>query len=118
MIEIVIDTGFKERKISEGSVENFDSAVTKLWTNFEFAYDDGESNLEAQKRGIDSLNKVLNKYNGKNIVIGTHGNIMALIMNYFDSKYDYNFWKSLSMPDIYKLRFNDNKFIEAERILI
>ena len=116
--EIIIEDAFKERKIAEGPVENFDSAMTKLWTNFKFAFEGGESNLKAQERGIDSLNRVLNKYNGKNIVIGTHGNIMVLIMNYFDNKYDYDFWENLSMPDIYKLSFQNNKFVGAERIWI
>jgi 2,3-bisphosphoglycerate-dependent phosphoglycerate mutase len=116
--DILIEDGFKERKIAEGSVENFNSAIDKLWTNFDFNFEGGESNLKAQKRGIHSLNKVLNKYNGKNIVIGTHGNIMVLIMNYFDNKYNYDFWKGLSMPDVYRLSFQDNKFIGAERIVI
>lgn len=105
--EIIIEDGFKERKIAEGVVGNFESNMTKLWTNFNFAFEGGESNLVAQKRGIYSLNKLLNKYKGKNIVIGTHGNIMVLIMNFFDEIYDYEFWKNLSMPDIYKLSFND-----------
>ena len=115
-VEILAEEGFKERKVAEDSVDNFDSAMTKLWTNFEFAFKHGESNLEAQKRGINALNKVLDKYNGKNIVIGTHGNIMVLIMNYFDNKYNFDLWKNLSMPDIYKLSFREKKFIGSERI--
>lgn len=115
--EIIIEDEFKERKLAEGSVDNFQSAIAKLWTNFDFAFEGGESNLQAQTRGIYSINKVLNKYIGKNIVIGTHGNIMALIMNYFDSRYDFNFWESLSMPDIYKLSFEGNEIIEIKRIL-
>ena len=59
---------------------------------------------------------MLNKYAQKNIVIGTHGNIMVLMMNYFDSIYDYDFWRNLSMPDVYKLSFKDNVFIGSERI--
>lgn len=39
-------------------------------------------------------------------------------MSYLDNKYDYEFWKNLSMPDIYKLSFKDNKFVEAKRILV
>lgn len=115
-LEVLTEDGFKERKVAEDSVDNFDSAMTKLWTNFEFAFQHGESNLEGQKRGINALNKVLDKYNGKNIVIGTHGNIMVLIMNYFDNKYNFDFWKNLSMPDIYKLSFKEKEFIGAERI--
>lgn len=115
-VEIIIEEGFKERKITETSVEDFDSAMIKLWTNYDFVFEGGESNLEAQKRGIESLSKVLSKYSGKNIAIGTHGNIMVLIMNFFDDLYGYDFWKNLSMPDIYKLKFEDNKFIGAEKV--
>lgn len=59
---------------------------------------------------------MLDKYNGKNIVIGTHGNIMVLIMNYFDSKYDFSLWKNLEMPDIYKLTFKDRELKSVERL--
>ena len=115
--DIIIEEGFKERKIAENSVEDFDGAMTKLWTNHNFAFDGGESNAEAQRRGVQALNGVLNKYIGKNIVIGTHGNIMTLIMNYFDCACNYDFWKNLSMPDIYKLSFQNKQFIGLERII-
>lgn len=113
---IAIKNDFRERKIAEVPVEDFDNAMDKLWKDFNFAFEGGESNLKAQIRGISALNEVLNDYKGKNIVIGTHGNIMVLIMNYFDKAYDYSFWCKLSMPDIYKLSFLDGKFIEAQRV--
>gem|GEM_PF-7099402 len=33
---------------------------------------------------------ILEKYKGENVVIGTHGNIMVLIMNFFDSQFTVN----------------------------
>lgn len=115
-IDILIEEDLKERKISEIPVEDFNSALNKLWSDWDFSFDGGESNLEAQRRGINLLNKVLKKYAGKKIVMGTHGNIMVLIMNYFDSIYDFNFWKNLSMPDVYKLSFMGNDFLGAKCI--
>lgn len=76
----------------------------------------GESNKTAQKRATDSLLQVLDRNKGKNLVIGTHGNIMVLMMNYFDNRYGFDFWKCLEMPDIYKLSFEENKLMEVERI--
>jgi 2,3-bisphosphoglycerate-dependent phosphoglycerate mutase len=70
----------------------------------------------AQKRGIKATLKVLETYEGKNIAIGTHGNIMVLIMNYFDRKYGFSFWKDLDMPDIYKLSFDNMDLKEVNRI--
>ena len=31
---------------------------------------------------------------------------MVLLMNYFNWKYDLEFWKTLHMPDVYKLNFD------------
>lgn len=60
--------------------------------------------------------KYIKKYKDKNIVIGTHGNIMVLLMNYFDSKYDFRFWKTIRMPDIFKLNFHNEDLVSSERI--
>ncbi|QUH20166.1 hypothetical protein [Alkaliphilus sp. B6464] len=37
---------------------------------------------------------------GKKIVVGTHGNIMSIILDYYNDKYGYEFWRGLSMPGI------------------
>ncbi|UUZ89998.1 hypothetical protein LJK87_28740 [Paenibacillus sp. P25] len=49
-------------------------------------------------------------------MIGTHGNLMVLIMNYFDPKYDFDFWKRLGVPDIYRLTFEGTELKEAVRL--
>ena len=113
--EVIIEDGFKERKLSEDPVEDFNVAITKVWEEQTFSWEGGESNIIAQKRGVKATLKVLEKYEGKDIAVGTHGNIMVLIMNYFDKNYDYSFWKELDMPDIYKLTFDETKLIEVNR---
>lgn len=114
--EIVIVNDFKERRLAEGSVEDFSMAITKVWQDYDFAWPGGESSRMAQKRGVKATLLLLEKHPGKNIVIGTHGNLMVLIMNYFDSKYDFAFWKELKMPDIYRLSFNGTELVNVQRI--
>ncbi|SHM46416.1 histidine phosphatase family protein [Gracilibacillus kekensis] len=104
--EVIIIEEFKERLLTTSPVTDFDLAVAKVWEDFSFFWDGGESNKDAQKRGVDATYTVLDKYADKNIVIGTHGNIMALIMNHFDFQYDFTFWKNLDMPNVYKLTFD------------
>ncbi|NBJ70364.1 histidine phosphatase family protein [Roseburia sp. 1XD42-34] len=111
----IVDT-FKERVLAGKPVKDFTAAITKVWQDENFAWQGGESNKTAQKRATDSLFQVLDKYKGKNLVIGTHGNIMVLMMNYFDNRYGSEFWKRLEMPDVYKLSFEDNKLLEIKRI--
>jgi 2,3-bisphosphoglycerate-dependent phosphoglycerate mutase len=114
--EVIIENGFKERKLSEVPVENFDIAITKVWAEPTFSFEGGESNIIAQKRGVEATLKVVERYEGSNIAIGTHGNLMVLILNYFDKKYGFNFWRELDMPDIYKLTFEEKTLKEVNRI--
>lgn len=113
-IELV--EGFRERTLSEHPVPNFDEAIAKVWEEPAFSWKGGESNLVAQERGVTSLLQVLDEWQDKNVVIGTHGNIMVLIMNYFDVKYNLAFWDQLQMPDIYQLSFEGRKLRDVKRI--
>lgn len=113
-IEIMHD--FKERKLSDKPLEDFKSAVAKVWADDRFSWEGGESNILAQARGVKATMNVLEKFAGENIVIGTHGNLMVLIMNHFDKKFGYRFWQELAMPDIYKLTFDKTKLVEVSRL--
>lgn len=107
---------FKERCLSKTPVVHFEEAIKKVWQDQYFAWEGGESNKDAQKRGVNATLQLLNEYRNKKIVIGTHGNMMVLIMNYFDKRFDFSFWKSLTMPDIYKLEFEGSKLISSSRL--
>jgi 2,3-bisphosphoglycerate-dependent phosphoglycerate mutase len=115
-MKVEIVEGLKERTLSSETVEDFSAAMTKVWTNPTFAWAGGESNDIAQKRGVESVSRILRDYEGKNIVIGSHGNMMVLIMNHFDMQYDFTFWHKLDMPDIYKLSFDGNKLMVCQRV--
>ncbi|HEY4554233.1 MAG TPA: histidine phosphatase family protein, partial [Bacillaceae bacterium] len=110
------EQGFRERTLASGPVEDFEYAVAKVWEDPTFAWEGGESNRDAQKRGLNATLGVLQKNVGKNIVIGTHGNIMVLIMNHFNQSFDYNFWRQLEMPDIYKLSFEGKRLVNTEKL--
>lgn len=115
--KIELIDAFKERTLAEKPVVDFQAAMTKVWTNWDFSWQGGESNNMAQQRGVRATINLLEKYSGKNIVIGTHGNIMVLIMNYFDASFDYNFWKALMMPDVYELAFDGTKLVKVSHIV-
>ncbi|MFN7249913.1 MAG: histidine phosphatase family protein [Anaerobacillus sp.] len=114
--DVEIVDGFKERTLTTVPTEDFTLAITKVWEDYNFSWQGGESNNVAQKRGVEATNSVIEKYRDKNVVIGTHGNIMVLIMNYFDKQYDFTFWRNLDMPDIYKLTFDGRELRIVKRL--
>lgn len=91
-------------------------AIELSFQNGEYCLEGGESTIQAQKRAIPLINKLLKDLEGKSIVVGTHGNIMTIIMNYFDEQYGFSFWESTSKPDIYELEFVQERLTNVKRL--
>ncbi|MNC27600.1 hypothetical protein D3C75_757750 [compost metagenome] len=62
------------------------------------------------------LKYILEEHKGKKIAIGTHGNVMTLMMNYFDSTYGWDFMNQTKKPDIYKMLFKDLELKAVTRL--
>jgi len=103
-LDIQIEPGFRERDLGEWSAPGFAEAVRRTWSNPEFAFPGGETNLQAQRRGVAGLQELVQAQPGRQIVIGTHGNLLALILNHYDPGVGYNFWSRLTLPDVYRLQ--------------
>lgn len=118
-VEVDLDSRFRERDLAarDHHFENPEEAMQKVFANPAFKFPGGESNHEVQQRGIDGLRDAVHKYKGQKIAIGIHGNIMVCTMNFFGKKYDLEFWKQTTKPDIYKLLINDKfKLVACERL--
>lgn len=113
-IEIIED--FKERAKCSGKLENFYENMAKLWNDKTFRFSGGESNIEGQNRGVQALEKIVVENEGESIVIGTHGDLLSLIINYYNKSYGYEFWNALDMPDAYRLTFKDIALTGIERV--
>ncbi|WP_068536152.1 histidine phosphatase family protein [Paenibacillus glacialis] len=114
--DIKIEEDLRERNIGKFSSISFKEAKCQVYADIHYAFPQGESSLIAQKRSVKVMEDILETYEGKKIVIGTHGDIMTLMMNHFDKQYGFNFWESTSMPDIYKLRFEEKRLKNSTRI--
>lgn len=100
----------------EMSWEEIEVAIKRSFADSEYALEGGESTGAAQARAIPVIEQLLEQYRGQSIAIGTHGNIMTIIMSYYDKGVDYDFWASTSKPDIYKLTFAENQLESTERV--
>lgn len=105
-ITIQIEQDLRERKLGEETFEDFFKAVEVTWKDPSFAHPCGESSINAQKRGLAVVQRLLEQHPAEHIVLSTHGNLMALILHGFDPSVDFSFWYSLTMPDIYEIDFS------------
>jgi 2,3-bisphosphoglycerate-dependent phosphoglycerate mutase len=107
-LTIHMEPDLQERRLGDGVFDDFFTAVEVTWQNPLFAHPGGESSVMAQKRGIAVVQRLLEKHPAQHIVLSTHGNLMALVLQTFDPSVDFMFWKSLTMPDVYKLNFSQS----------
>ena len=87
--EIKAIEDFRERKIDSIWIEDFNGFCKKQWDDFAYKLSDGESLGEVQKRNVSALNQVLSAYEGKNIVVGSHGTALSTIVNYYQPDFGY-----------------------------
>ncbi len=106
----------RERQLAGGPIADFTEAVAVLWRAPSFAHPGGESNLMAQQRGMAVINELRQDHPTDPVVLATHGNLMALILQHFDRAIDYEFWRALRIPDIYRLRLHPAGQADIRRI--
>ncbi|WP_349632711.1 histidine phosphatase family protein [Neobacillus sp. WH10] len=70
----------------------------------------GESSKEAMNRIVEVVEEVFNCEN-ENTIIVTHGNLMSLLIKYYNENFGFVDWQNLSNPDIFLLRNVSNKVI-------
>ena len=105
----------RERNIGNFEPYTFQEAKRKVYEDLTFSFPQGESSIKAQQRACNVIIELLRKHRGETILIGTHGDIFTLMLNYFDKQYHYSFWQSTTMPDIYKVQFKNDVIIGVER---
>ncbi|MGD2178421.1 MAG: histidine phosphatase family protein [Anaerolineae bacterium] len=104
-LPVHIEPDLRERELGGGpSVSNFLTAVEQTWQDPYYAHPSGESNAAAQRRGVAVVRRLGELHSGEHLVLSTHGNLMALVLQHYDPRVDYDFWKALTMPDVYELR--------------
>ena len=104
-IGVNIENDLRERRLSSEPGADFFKAVEMTWEDFSFAHPGGESNSSVQKRGVACISSINQQYDSEHIVISTHGNLLAIMLNHFDRTVDFNFWKAMTLPDIFELTF-------------
>lgn len=116
-MDILIDDRLYERRgtLAGRGMEE----MAKRWRDFSYCDEGGECLQSVQDRYIEALHDILELFDGKTLVVGTHGTAFAVMMNYFRKS-----WNSVKfatdvvkmMPAIYRVRFEGFNLVDCERI--
>ena len=118
--EILIDENLRECMFTSEDTIMSDKEVyplvKKMFSSPNFSIRGGESKEECQNRAVTVLKEILKDYKRHKIVIGTHGLVRTLMMEYFDRQYGYEFLMETSKPDVYRMKFNGEQLIDIKRL--
>jgi 2,3-bisphosphoglycerate-dependent phosphoglycerate mutase len=115
-IPVFIEPNLRERSMGNSPIKDFNKSVEALWRDPLFAFPNGESNYLAQQRGLGVLQRLGKEHPSGHIVVSTHGNLLALIMQYTIASIDFAFWKSMTIPDIYVLSINQKEEVSMNKL--
>lgn len=106
----------RERALSDVPVDDWEVSLERSWRDFSFALPGGESSTAAQRRAVAAFRQIAENHPMGPVALATHGNLLALLMNYYDSSVGFEEWKALSMPDIYRVNLTTSGEAHFERL--
>ena len=106
-LEIRLETDFRERKIDSVWIEDYASFCESQWKDFDYKRADGETLREVQARNIAALERLLEEYRDKTIVVGSHGTALSTIINHYDERFGHAEFERIRklMPLIVRFSF-------------
>ncbi len=102
---------FRERKVGNGWIENFDEFAQRQWEDFSYKLPGGESLSEVQDRNLHALKEAFHRWpESRCIAIGSHGTALSTVIHACQPKFGYGeFFRMAKMPWIVEFHFEGEK---------
>lgn len=107
-LAVLVEDGFHEKRMSDQPITDIKAARVRMWEDFDFRLPGGETNAEAQNRAMGALERVRASHPDAAVAVGSHGTLIALILNAVTSSFGYDDWRAMPMPDIFRIDFPDS----------
>jgi 2,3-bisphosphoglycerate-dependent phosphoglycerate mutase len=104
-LDIKTDERLVEANLSTINYPDWLDRLRATFTDFELAFEGGESSRTASERGVAAVDDVLLTSEDPTVIV-THGRLMTLILRHFDSRYGFENWKNLTAPDVFSLNLD------------
>jgi 2,3-bisphosphoglycerate-dependent phosphoglycerate mutase len=103
-MEVHLLADLRERRLAVEPMDDWRTQLEAAWTDHERVLPGGESGREAQRRAIATLDLLRSRHpDGGRLVLGSHGNLISLILHALEPEVDYAFHMAMPMPALYRL---------------
>ncbi|HET6381122.1 MAG TPA: histidine phosphatase family protein [candidate division Zixibacteria bacterium] len=104
-MEVQLITDLRERLLTTVPRDDWQDQLARAWADPDYALAGAESGREAQLRGIGVLDLLRVRHpDGGTLLVGSHGNLISLILHRFEPEVDVRFHLAMPMPAIYHLQ--------------
>ena len=94
----------RERRLSLELHDGWQESLQRAWSDADFALPGAESGRAAQRRAIGMLDLLRSRHpDGGRLVLGSHGNLISLILQALDPGVGYDFHMAMPTPAIYRI---------------
>lgn len=94
----------RERRLSPEPLEDWRATLEQAWTDADFSVPGGETGRDAQRRAVATLDLLRSRHpDGGRLVLGSHGNLISLILQALEPGVSFDFHMAMPTPAIYRL---------------
>ncbi|HEX5579022.1 MAG TPA: histidine phosphatase family protein [Candidatus Limnocylindria bacterium] len=103
-LEVHLLPDLRERRLTLTPTDDWQDDLQRSWADPDYALEGAESGRQAQRRAIALLDLLRTRHaDGGRLLVGSHGNLISLILQTFEPGVDYAFHQAMPMPAIYHL---------------
>ena len=101
-LPVDIDERLVERVLSARFETDWQQHLETSFRDLDFCLEGGESSRAAMRRIVSVVDES-RKQPAETVLLATHGNLMALLLKYFDDAVGFTEWQKLTNPDVYRV---------------
>ena len=109
-IDVVLDPGLRERRIAAVWMSDFRDVWRSSWADFSYQVEGGESSWTCRERIAAAVEAIVARHPGETIGLGSHGNAIALFVNYVDPAFGLVEASAVRTPEILKVVHHAGRF--------
>jgi 2,3-bisphosphoglycerate-dependent phosphoglycerate mutase len=101
-VAVELDLRLVERVLCSASRPDWRELLRCSFSDLDLSFDGGESSRAAMRRAVAVVEDI-QRHPAQSTLLVTHGNLMTLLLKYFDGSVGFAEWGALSNPDVYRV---------------
>ena len=115
---LLIRTDERLRERAEGPDGGKPGMFERRWAEPDFHEEGGEPLGALERRNVEAIREILEEYQDKTVLIGTHGTALNTILRHYDPAYTREDFRRMVyfLPFVLRLRFDGQRYLGREEL--